>query len=135
MSATHTIAWLMRATGCDGSADWVEIGSEEPDPMDGFEAVPLGDVREMQAEVERLRDAMQRERACSGRHMAEVAALRSERDELLACLRDCVEYVDEVELKHVAAYGEHHHAARLARVREDAKMARAAIARAEGGAA
>lgn len=55
--------------------------------------------------------------------------------DLLARLRDCVEYVDEEELKHVAAYGEHHHAARLARVREDAKMARAAIARAEGGAA
>ena len=84
MSATHTIAWLMRATGCDGSADWVEIGSEEPDPMDGFEAVPLGDVREMQAEVDRITEA--------GRvHIRRAAAFEAQRDglaEALVELRD-----------------------------------------------
>lgn len=72
----------------------------------------------LQAEIERITEA--------GRvHIRRAVAFEAQRDELLSCLRDCVEYVDEEELKHVAAYGEHH-AARLARVREDAKTARAA---------
>ena len=49
MTTTHPIAWLMRAAGCDGSADWIEPGAAEPEPMAGFEPIPLGDVREMQA--------------------------------------------------------------------------------------
>lgn len=99
MTTPTTIAWLMRAAGCDGSADWIEPGAAEPEPMAGFEAVPLGDVREMQAEFDRLRDALRRERASSGRYMEErnqarlqaqrevgedVRRLRAERDELRA---------------------------------------------------
>lgn len=85
-------------------------------------------IADLEAEIERITEARRA-------HIRRAAAFEAQRDELLACLRDCVEYVDEEELKHVAAYGEHHHAARLARVREDAKTARAAIAQAEGGAA
>lgn len=93
----------------------------------------------LRAETERLARQLREARAEGGAAASERAEPAADLEalvaELLACLRDCVEYVDEEELKHVAAYGEHHHAARLARVREDAKKARAAIARAEGGAA
>lgn len=35
------VAWHMRVIGCDGSADWVELGAEPPTPVPGVEALPL----------------------------------------------------------------------------------------------
>ena len=36
-------AWMMTRPGCDGSADWAEIGQALPEPEPGFVAVPLYD--------------------------------------------------------------------------------------------
>lgn len=111
----------MRSTTRRGKPIWTQ-GSTVRDV--------LADAKAALERVQRI--PLQHHAADQAQRVADLEALVAE---LLARLRDCVEYVDEEELKHVAAYGEHHHAARLARVREDAKMARAAIARAEGGAA
>lgn len=61
--------------------------------------------------------------------------LQAQRDELLAALRDCVQDTDDVICRHLEAYGETWRAERLQSLREQATRARAAIARAEGGAA
>ncbi len=52
------VAWLMTYPGCDGSADWVEIGANEPEPEDGAEAHALVRMSEVEtakaAERERI---------------------------------------------------------------------------------
>lgn len=35
------VALHMRVIGCDGSADWLELGAEPPTPVPGVEALPL----------------------------------------------------------------------------------------------
>ena len=34
-------AWAMRIPGCDGSADWVEIGEQEPAPCPPAASLPM----------------------------------------------------------------------------------------------
>ena len=34
-------AWAMEIPGCDGSADWCELGAEEPEPLPPAVASPL----------------------------------------------------------------------------------------------
>jgi hypothetical protein len=34
-------AWAMRRTGCDGSADWVELGEQQPAAEPGVVASPM----------------------------------------------------------------------------------------------
>ena len=34
-------AWAMEIPGCDGSADWVELGAEQPEPFPPAVASPL----------------------------------------------------------------------------------------------
>lgn len=36
------VAWHMHVIGCDGSADWCELGAKKPAPAHGVEALPLG---------------------------------------------------------------------------------------------
>lgn len=35
------VAWHMRVIGCDGSADWCELGAGRPETQPGIEALPL----------------------------------------------------------------------------------------------
>lgn len=35
------VAWHMRVIGCDGSADWCELGAKPPEPVQGVEALPM----------------------------------------------------------------------------------------------
>ena len=46
------LAWLMTIPGCDGSADWVEIGAAEPGPSPpavALKLVSIDQAREMVA--------------------------------------------------------------------------------------
>ena len=43
MTAYRPVAWAMRIPGCDGSADWVELGEDQPAPNAPAVASPLYD--------------------------------------------------------------------------------------------
>jgi len=40
-ASAQAVAWHMRVIGCDGSADWLEIGAAHPETPQGVEALPL----------------------------------------------------------------------------------------------
>ena len=54
-------AWIMRADDCDGSADWVEVGTERPAPEQGFMAHPLYDRATLDDVIVKERERIARE--------------------------------------------------------------------------